>query len=101
MRYIRFIYLLSLSFAMPLYVVAQMPANNAENSNVDYPQALQKAGIKKVRCIFKDSRKLIWIGTENGLYRYDGTNVDVLQHDAANPHSLPHNTVVSITEDKA
>ncbi|MBS1531001.1 MAG: hypothetical protein JSU01_11875, partial [Bacteroidetes bacterium] len=67
---------------------------------VDYPQALQKAGVKKVRCIFKDSRKFLWIGTENGLYRYDGTNVDLLQHDADNVHTLPNNTIVNITEDR-
>ncbi|HWD86946.1 MAG TPA: two-component regulator propeller domain-containing protein [Mucilaginibacter sp.] len=75
-------------------------ADSGKNMIVDYPQALQKAGVKKVRCIFRDSHKFTWIGTDIGLYRYDGTNIDLLQHDAANPHSLPNNTVVSITEDR-
>lgn len=100
MRFAAFISL----FFLSLRAMAAAPDNElvdtGKNVILDYPQALQKAGVKKVRCIFKDSRKFIWIGTENGLYRYDGTNVDVLQHDVAGPHSLPDNIVVSIAEDR-
>lgn len=68
---------------------------------VDYPEALQKAGVKQVRCIFKDSRKFLWIGAENGLYRFDGTNVDLLEHEPGNLNTIPNNNIVSIAEDKA
>ncbi|MBS1504664.1 MAG: hypothetical protein JST32_21570, partial [Bacteroidetes bacterium] len=93
--------ILLLSLSVKVWAGSPVPLlpDSDKNVVVDYPQVLQKAGIKKVRCIFKDSRKFIWIGTENGLYRYDGTNLDLLQHDAANLHSLPQNTVVSLTED--
>jgi signal transduction histidine kinase/ligand-binding sensor domain-containing protein len=80
--------------------IAKLSADTSHNTIIDYPQVLQKAGVKGIRCIFKDSRKFIWIGTVNGLYRYDGTNVDLLQHDPGDPHSLPDNTVVAITEDR-
>ncbi|HVS92184.1 MAG TPA: two-component regulator propeller domain-containing protein [Mucilaginibacter sp.] len=96
-----FVAILLLSLSVKVWAVSPVTLlpDSDKNVVVDYPQVLQKAGIKKVHCIFKDSRKFIWIGTENGLYRYDGTNLDLLQHDAANPHSLPQNTVVNITED--
>lgn len=80
--------------------IRELSLDTSRIAITDYPQPLQKAGVKKVRCIFKDSRNFIWIGTENGLYRYDGTNVDLLQHDPGNPHTLPDNVVVAITEDR-
>lgn len=70
------------------------------NVIVDYPEPLIKAGVKDTRCIFKDSRNFMWIGTANGLYRFDGTNVDLIEHEPGNPRSLPNNTIVSLTEDK-
>ncbi len=78
-----------------LAAVAQAPGS------VEQPEALQKAGVKRTRCIFKDSRGFIWIGTETGLYRFDGSNVDLLQHDADSPLALPNNIVVGLAEDKA
>lgn len=100
----RLFVLIALSSFLPAGVfalgVAKLSTDTGHTAITDYPQALQKAGVKKVRCIFKDSRKFIWIGTENGLYRYDGTNVDLIQHDPGNPHTLPDNVVVAITEDR-
>jgi signal transduction histidine kinase/ligand-binding sensor domain-containing protein len=77
--------------------------NHAERGsaplNFDQPEVIKKAGIKNVRCLFKDSRKLIWIGTDNGLFRYDGTNIFYLRHIAGDTGSIPDNTIASITED--
>jgi signal transduction histidine kinase/ligand-binding sensor domain-containing protein len=66
----------------------------------DQPDVLKKAGIKNVRCIFKDSRKLIWLGTENGIFRYDGTNIIYKRHKPGDTTSIPNNTIASITEDQ-
>jgi len=66
----------------------------------EYPEALQKAGVRKARCIFKDSRGMIWIGTDYGLYRYDGTNVDYLYHKINDRNTIPSNIVFSLCEDK-
>ncbi|HEY8781860.1 MAG TPA: two-component regulator propeller domain-containing protein [Mucilaginibacter sp.] len=75
-------------------------SDSGQHVVIDYPGVLQKAGIKKARCIFKDSRGLIWIGTENGLYRYDGTNIDYISHQVNNYHTIPNNGIINITEDK-
>ncbi len=31
-----------------------------------------------INCIFKDSKGLLWIGTETGLSTYDGTNFNII-----------------------
>ncbi len=49
--------------------------------------------------IFQDSSGYIWIGTSNGLNRYDGYNITNFFHKPDSPHSLAHNTVTSICED--
>jgi len=100
-RWLTLILLYSFSIATSASRIGPVYTDSSKNVIIDYPQILQKAGVKKVRCIFKDSRKFVWIGTENGLYRYDGTNVDLLQHNADKTQSLPDNTVISITEDHA
>lgn len=52
-----------------------------------------------VNCLFQDSRGDIWIGTENGLNRYDGLKVDTFRSNPSDPNSLAHNIVRSILED--
>lgn len=82
-------------------MLACLAAEAQMTGTVEQPEVLQKAGVKRTRCIFKDSRGFLWIGTETGLYRFDGSNVDLLQHDADSPLALPHSVVVSLAEDKA
>ena len=48
-----------------------------------------------VRCVFKDSKGLIWIGTQSGLVRYDGKTFFVFDES----NGLAANEVWSITED--
>jgi len=56
----------------------------------------QNAGL----AIFQDSRGFLWIGTQDGLNRYDGYSFSVYKHDAEDPASISHNSVLSIAEDK-
>jgi ligand-binding sensor domain-containing protein len=53
-----------------------------------------------VQCIFRDSRGFLWIGTNNGLNRYDGQQIRVYHHDPENPFSLPRESIRRITEDQ-
>ena len=51
----------------------------------------------QVRCIFEDSRSILWIGTSNGLNRFDG---ETFKHFTKEDHGLSRNVVGSIVEDK-
>jgi signal transduction histidine kinase/ligand-binding sensor domain-containing protein len=77
-----------------------VPAATIPSVVFDQPEVLRKAGITGIRCIFKDSRKLVWIGTENGLYRFDGTNIIYRRHKPNDQASIPGNTIISIVESK-
>ncbi len=54
-----------------------------------------------VNCVFQDSIGFLWFGTQVGLNRWDGYEFEVYRHDADDPHSLAHDWVVAITEDKS
>lgn len=50
-------------------------------------------------CFLQDKKGVMWIGTSDGLYRYDGT-FRRYAHEAGNPFSLPKNRVMALYEDK-
>ena len=49
-----------------------------------------------ILCIYQDSMGFIWVGTENGLHRYDGYNFKIFQSSVKNSSSLSHNIVQAI-----
>ena len=47
----------------------------------------------RVTAFTQDKYGLIWIGTNDGLNRFDGYKVDIYQKDRDNKNSLPDNSV--------
>jgi signal transduction histidine kinase/DNA-binding response OmpR family regulator/ligand-binding sensor domain-containing protein len=71
-------------------------------SDKTYFHELETQGIpfnKKVNTLFVDSFGYLWIGSDTGLYKYDGNNLISYQLDAFDPHSIPNNSINSIIED--
>ena len=54
-----------------------------------------------IRVLHQDHHGFIWIGTENGLCRYDGHEFLLFQHDEDDPCSIPFNYITMIQEDTA
>lgn len=54
----------------------------------------------KVNCIIQDKRGFIWIGTNDGLNRYDGYNFTVYRHEPGNPTTISGNIIRDMVEDK-
>lgn len=54
-----------------------------------------------VLSLLQDSRGFMWIGTENGLNRYDGTVVERYFHDPKDPNSISSDYIWDIAEDNA
>jgi ligand-binding sensor domain-containing protein len=52
-----------------------------------------------VYSIFQDSKGYLWIGTDNGLNRYDGYGFKKFRYDPSDNNSLPGNRINSICED--
>ena len=52
-----------------------------------------------VNCVYKDSKGYIWIGSVDGLNRYDGYDITIFKNDKNDPKSLSGNIITAITED--
>src|SRR5688572_7802302 len=53
----------------------------------------------KVNCIIQDKRGFIWMGTNDGLNRYDGKNFTVYKNTPGNNSTLSGNIITDIVED--
>ena len=53
-----------------------------------------------VNCIFQDSRGYLWVGTQNGLNKFNGNNFEVFNYKPGDTTSIPNNWIYSIAEDK-
>lgn len=66
-----------------------------------YKQISLKEGLPStVRCILTDEQGFVWIGTRSGLGRFDGHELKKYTHQANDPHSLPHDLILQIVEDR-
>lgn len=54
-----------------------------------------------VTCLYQDKKGFLWIGTTNGLNRYDGNVFQTFFHEEGNNNSLSGNTIVDILEDES
>ncbi len=54
-----------------------------------------------VNCIFQDRTGFLWIGTQDGLHKYDGYQFTVYRHNPDEPGSLSNDLVHAIYEDQA
>ncbi len=50
--------------------------------------------------VIQDHRAFLWVGTNDGLARYDGRTFEVFRHRQDDPASLSHNTVRRLFEDR-
>ena len=53
-----------------------------------------------VRCIYQDHQGFLWLGTYDGLSRYDGYSFKVFRNKLNDTSSLPHNYIYAIHEDR-
>ncbi|MBE7173188.1 MAG: histidine kinase [Williamsia sp.] len=54
----------------------------------------------KINCILEDRRGFIWIGTDDGLNRYDGHYFEVFRHQPGNLATLSGNIVTGLLQDE-
>jgi len=76
------------------------PARGLE-SQVRFRHLTVRDGLSQgvVSSILQDECGFIWIGTQDGLNRYDGHNVRIFINDPENPRSLSGNSVQCLAED--
>ena len=59
-----------------------------------------KSGLSnyKVQSIFKDNHGFVWIGTQDGLNRFDGKNFLVYRNNPNNKQSISNGNIVDIQQ---
>jgi len=76
--------------------------SSAQKKDFQFNQFTVKDGLsyRLVNTICQDKEGFLWIGTYDGLNRFDGKNFKVFRYNRRNPHSLPNNIVHALCIDK-
>ena len=75
-------------------------ANIGESMNFNNITIQDGLSQSTVETIYQDSRGYIWIGTNDGLDRYNGYEFKHYKHDKYDKNSIANNYIVDIIEDK-
>ncbi len=54
-----------------------------------------------ITCVVQDKRGFMWLGSGDGLTRYDGYQFKAYKHAPGNPNSLLHNEITALFHDRA
>jgi signal transduction histidine kinase/ligand-binding sensor domain-containing protein/CheY-like chemotaxis protein len=75
----------------------------AQNPKLKFQSFSIEEGLSQsiVKAIHQDSLGFLWIGTEEGLNKYDGYRFIVYQHEPQDAYSLSHSKIFAIYEDRA
>jgi len=84
-----------------LTVTAQWSASRPAPSTLTVQQITTEQGLTQdsVTAILQDRQGFIWLGTTNGLNRWDGYQIVQYQNDPDDPGSISHNRVYCLRED--
>src|SRR5690606_38821919 len=89
---------LLLIVALPLLIVAEssQPLLKQHAREVIDEQGFR---VFSPTALQQDAHGFYYIGTQTGLYLYDGNRFEHFEHDPANPHSLSANWITELYED--
>ncbi|MFN8401614.1 MAG: two-component regulator propeller domain-containing protein [Anaerolineales bacterium] len=70
--------------------------------NIRFEQVSLEEGLSQsvVNVILQDKKGFLWVGTDDGLNRYDGYNFKIFKPDTTDPFSLSDRSIADIVEDK-
>ena len=88
-------YIVHFLFFLHFSVVAQIPL--VKMTHLSLEEGLSQSN---VRCMLQDKNGFLWIGTQDGLNRYDGYNFKVYKNDPSDTNSLSDNMITCLLEDK-
>ncbi|MBU1011446.1 MAG: hypothetical protein KKG99_00450 [Bacteroidetes bacterium] len=73
----------------------------SQNLSLKFHQYTIKDGLSQstVRGIVQDKYGFIWVGTQDGLNRFDGNEFKIFKNDPKNPHSISDNYIINIYQD--
>jgi ligand-binding sensor domain-containing protein len=81
--------------------IQRLPAIEKQDIRFEALSVGGKPFQKRVLSLAQDNYGFLWIGTDDGLYRYDGYSLRHYGHEPGNARSLSENTVMVIYKDRA
>ena len=90
-----------LAMALAIFVAGAV-AVCAEAKNIRFRHLVQEDGLPSagIQSIIQDRDGFVWLGSQNGLSRFDGYEFTNYQHEPGDPTSLAHDFVWSLLEDR-
>ena len=93
-------YFISVFLAVIFYPYFTMSAfKNIQNLYFEEITAQQGLSQNTINCIYQDSQGFLWIGTQDGLNRYDGYQFEIFKHNPRDSNTISHNWIWDIYED--
>ena len=79
-----------------LFIIASMVAQNAQSQNITFNHLTTDDGLSQfsVNSLYIDENGILWIGTREGLNRYNGEDIKTYKLRKNDPNSLFCNTVL-------
>jgi signal transduction histidine kinase/ligand-binding sensor domain-containing protein len=74
-----------------------LPPRQPRFESISVAQGLSESVVHQ---ILQDHQGFLWFATDDGLNRYDGYTFQIYRNDPGNPHSLAHNTIYALLEDR-
>ncbi|TFF33235.1 hybrid sensor histidine kinase/response regulator [Mucilaginibacter psychrotolerans] len=73
-----------------------------QNQSLKFEHLGKKEGLSQINvgCILQDSRGFMWLGTRDGLSKYDGYTFTTFRHDPQDTSTISSSMVADIAEDK-
>jgi len=95
-KFCLFFILLYLIFALPLILYSQY-------QNIKFEHLTIEDGLSnnKIRCTLQDRYGFIWIGTHDGLNKYDGYKFTIYRNNPLDSLSLSSNFITALYEDRS
>jgi diguanylate cyclase (GGDEF)-like protein len=99
-HYILFAQKVILLLTIILSLSASLPA---EDQNIQFQHITNGDGLSQttVQCIIQDRKGFMWLGTRDGLNRYDGNEFRHFKPSINDPQSLSNNSIQAIYEDRS
>lgn len=87
---------------LPLLVLCGVNPVQAQRPGLTVEHFSKQEGLSHadVRAVLQDRQGFIWIGTQDGLNRFDGYSFTTFRHKAEDPNSLSSNNILSLYEDQ-
>ena len=95
-----------ISFIVAFFILNSIPlrvaAINKENKSIVFKRITIEDGLSQTSAqyIFQDSKGYMWIGTSDGLNKYNGHEFEVYKYSEGSTKSISNNYIAAINEDK-